>query len=88
MSSLPAATFRKRYVKYLPRNEAVTNCMQSLEKDFQEAGFKPQCKVLADFYESYGLEGDDDEDMDDDDEDMDDDDEDDSEEGSEDEEWG
>jgi hypothetical protein len=81
MSSLPAATFRKRYVKYLPRNEAVTNCMQSLEKDFQEAGFKPQCKVLADFYESYGLEGDDDEDMDDDAED-------DSEEGSEDEESG
>jgi hypothetical protein len=81
MSSLPAATFRKRYVKYLPRNETVTNCMQSLEKDFQEAGFKPQCKVIADFYESYGLEGDDDEDMDDDDED-------DSEEGSEDEESG
>jgi hypothetical protein len=81
MSSLPAATFRKRYVKYLPRNETVTNCMQSLEKDFQQAGFKPQCKVLADFYESYGLEGDDDEDMDDDDED-------DSEEGSEDEESG
>jgi hypothetical protein len=81
MSSLPAATFRKRYVKYLPRNEAVTNCMQSLEKDFQEAGFKPQCKVIADFYESYGLEGDDDEDMDDDAED-------DSEEGSEDEESG
>lgn len=81
MSSLPAVTFQKRYVKCLSRNEAVTNCMQSLEKDFQQAGFKPQCKVLADFYESYGLEGDDDEDMDDDDED-------DSEEGSEDDESG
>ena len=56
--------------------------LQSLETDFQQAGFKPQCKVLADFYESYGLEGDDDEDMDDDD------DEDDSEEGSEDDESG
>ena len=51
----------------MPSNEAVTNSTQSLEKDFQQAGFKPQCKVLADFYESYGLEGDDDEDMDDDD---------------------
>ena len=81
MSSLPAVIFQKRYVKCLPPNEAVTNCMQSLEKDFQQAGFKPQCKVLADFYESYGLEGDDDEDMDDDDED-------DSEEGSEDDESG
>jgi hypothetical protein len=81
MLSLPAATSRKRYVKCLPPNEAVTNRTQSLEKDFQQAGFKPQCKVLADFYESYGLEGDDDEDMDDDDED-------DSEEGSEDEESG
>ena len=65
----------------MSRNGAVTNCMQSLEKDFQQAGFKPQCKVLADFYESYGLDGDDDEDMDDDDED-------DSEEGSEDDESG
>ena len=60
------------------------NRPQSLEKDFQTAGFKPQCKVLADFYESYGLEGDENED-DDDDEDED---EDDSEEGSEDDESG
>lgn len=59
----------------------VANEMQSLQKDFETAGFKPQSKVLADFYESYGLEGDDDEDDDDDDED-------DSEEGSEDDESG
>lgn len=52
-----------------------------MQKDFEAAGFKPQSKVLSDFYESYGLEGDEDEDDDDDDED-------DSEEGSEDDESG
>ena len=55
------------------------NITQSVQKDFETAGFKPQSKVLADFYESYGLEGDEYEDEDDDD---------DSEEGSEDDESG
>ena len=53
------------------------NGKQSLKKDFEAAGFKPQTKALADFYESYGLEGDEDEDDDDDDEDSEDDEEDD-----------
>jgi hypothetical protein len=55
------------------------NSAQSVQKDFEAAGFKPQSKVLADFYESYGLEGGENEDEDDDD---------DSEEGSEDDESG
>ena len=48
-----------------------------MKKDFEAAGFKPQTKALADFYESYGLEGDEDEDDDDDDDDSEDDEEDD-----------
>lgn len=51
-------------------------------KEFEKAGFKPQTKVLADFYESYGLEGDEEEDDDDDDDDSDED-EDDEESGDE-----
>lgn len=45
----------------------VANDIQSLQKDFEKAGFKPQSKVLADFYESYGLEGDENDADDDDD---------------------
>lgn len=54
-----------------------------MKKDFETAGFKPQTKVLADFYESYGLEGDEDEDDDDDDEEDSEEDEDDDESGDE-----
>lgn len=57
----------------------LANNAQSLQKDFETAGFKPQSKVLADFYESYGLEGDEDDVNDD---------EDDSGDGSEDDESG
>jgi hypothetical protein len=33
---------------------------QDLVKNFSQAGFKPQVKILTDFQETYGLEGEED----------------------------
>jgi hypothetical protein len=45
----------------------VTDEEQGLRKNFEEAGFKPVVKPLAEFQEGYGLEGDDEEDEEDED---------------------
>ena len=43
--------------------------MQGLKTKFEDAGFKPQVKPLADFQEAYGLEGDEGDSNEDEDED-------------------